>query len=138
MNNRELRVRMAARVPRSVVRHARDAAPRECCGMLLGDRDGISHAVRVRNIRSDVNQFEADPMTLLRVEKRAAHAGRKIWGYYHSHPTGEPRPSDVDRDALVWPDLPPFFHLIVCPAGRWALYNTRDGAWTPVAADETA
>ncbi len=124
------------RIERSVIDgvlgEARRAAPRECCGALLGRGGAVLWFEPLRNLSGDPARFEADPLDLLRVEKKAARTNRLVLGHYHSHPHSDPRPSRADREERAWPDLPPYFHLIVSPDGRWVMYNTRNGDWSPI------
>ena len=125
-----------SRIERSVIdgalAEARRAAPRECCGALLGRDASVLWFEPLRNLSGDPARFDADPLDLLRVEKQASRTNRLVLGHYHSHPRSDPRPSRADREERAWPDLPPYFHLIVSPEGRWVMYNTRDGAWSPI------
>lgn len=115
-----------------VIAEARRTAPHECCGVLLVRAREILWFEPVRNLSDDSSRFDADPLGLLRVEQDADRKSRAIIGYYHSHPLGDPRPSSTDRAGRIWPELPPYLHLIVSPDGRWVMYNMRDDAWTRV------
>ena len=45
----------------TIVAHAREAAPAECCGLLLGRLEQIVEAARTRNIAVRPTRFEIDP-----------------------------------------------------------------------------
>jgi proteasome lid subunit RPN8/RPN11 len=79
---------------------ARAAAPRECCGLLLGEpgRGGAVIAIAAAaNVAADpVSRFEIDPAVLLAVHRAARAGGPAILGHYHSHPAGRCVPSPVD------------------------------------------
>jgi proteasome lid subunit RPN8/RPN11 len=79
---------------------ARDAFPRECCGLIEGVRErerAIVTAVHpVRNLSADAARFELDPAAHLRLARAARAAGRRIVGCYHSHPDGAASPSPAD------------------------------------------
>lgn len=132
------RVRIQAAVIQAVEAHADRDSPLECCGVLLGRGNEILHAVPVPNLAAEPSRFAADSLELIRVEHKARKAELAILGYYHSHPAGDPLPSTIDRDSVPWPDLPPYYHLIVAPGRGWAVYNTRDGLWTIVEVEVTA
>src|SRR5919106_786727 len=51
----------AADVGDVIVRHAMQAAPHECCGILLGRSGEIIEAVPARNLADDPNRFFIDP-----------------------------------------------------------------------------
>ncbi len=79
---------------------ARRAAPGEACGLLLGRSE--SSAVRiaelhpVRNLEEQESRFTLDPADHLAGERRAAEQGLSVVGVWHSHPRGDPRPSEGD------------------------------------------
>ncbi len=91
---------------------AANAAPEECCGLLLGQVSAggvcIEKAAPAQNIADDrLTRFEIDPAALLAAHKAARAGGPQIVGYYHSHPTGHPVPSATDcehasGDARIW------------------------------------
>lgn len=86
---------------------ARDSAPEECCGLLLG-RDAIEEARPAANFAADRRRcFEIDPQALVDAHRAARAGGPGVIGYYHSHPGGPARPSETDRamaqrDGKVW------------------------------------
>ncbi len=79
---------------------AHDAAPAECCGVLLGTRGAVSEVRPVRNV-APRGRFEMDPDELLAVLAEADDAGLDVVGSFHSHPGGRAEPSDVDVAAAV-------------------------------------
>jgi molybdopterin/thiamine biosynthesis adenylyltransferase/proteasome lid subunit RPN8/RPN11/rhodanese-related sulfurtransferase len=87
----------------TVSRHAEVAFPEECCGFLLGTaRGGIRTVVDVRraaNQRRDAARtgYLIPPEAYLEAELEAERRGLEVVGFYHSHPQGEPRPSEEDR-----------------------------------------
>ncbi len=77
--------------------HARDAAPREACGVIAGGQ-----VIRITNVSQQPEAFfEMDVTELLAVYRNYA----TIEGVYHSHPGGNPKPSPTDREGAP-PDLP--------------------------------
>ncbi len=90
---------------------ARAAAPRECCGLLEGVRDG--EAVRVaavhptRNLSQEADRFAIDPAEQFALLRRLRGTGRAVVGCYHSHPDGRAEPSPRDlaaaaEEGFVW------------------------------------
>ena len=118
--------------------HAAACLLREACGVLLGRENEILAGRPVRNLAGAPDRFDADPLQLARIEKRARAAGLQVLGYYHSHPNAAPLPSHADRQCGPWPDLPPYLHLIVSPQHGWKLYNMQAGRWSPVAVEVLA
>jgi proteasome lid subunit RPN8/RPN11 len=90
-------MRIAAGVRAAVEAHARDAAPDECCGLLLGTPDAITHTVRAHNRAPDPRRrYEIDPQDHFDAIRQARASGLDVLGAYHSHPHSEPVPSDTD------------------------------------------
>lgn len=87
---------------------ARQAAPAECCGLLLGCHGRITEARAASNVAEDpLRRFEIDPVSLLKAHREARDGGPELLGYYHSHPNGHPAPSATDcehasGDLRVW------------------------------------
>lgn len=80
-------------------RAASAASPNEACGILLGKRHKITRAVETRNVHSaPETHFEIDPQALIDAHRAARAGGPEIVGYFHSHPSGEPTPSQTDQD----------------------------------------
>jgi proteasome lid subunit RPN8/RPN11 len=115
----------------TILDHARRAYPEECCGLLLGVREG--ERKRVLSVHPTVNAWEPDPDSELdrgdhsrgdrfRIDPRAMLAaqtsgratGQIILGIYHSHPDHPAVPSECDR-RQAWPD---YAYLIVAVEGR--------------------
>lgn len=103
---------MGIRVSRPVLDRllceAARAAPRECCGILLGSDGLIDEARAARNVAADpCRRFEIEPQSLVDAQRAARAGGPAILGYYHSHPGGPAAPSATDRaqaahDGRVW------------------------------------
>ena len=103
---------MALEVTRDVIatllRRAADAAPTECCGLLMGQGERIDSAAFAANVAPDpLRHFEIDPAALIAAHRAARAGGPDLIGYYHSHPQGHPLPSATDcahasGDGRVW------------------------------------
>jgi len=87
---------------------ADDAAPEECCGLLTGRPGCIERATRAANVAEDRRRwFEIDPQALIDAHRVARRGGAAVIGYFHSHPSGPAKPSEIDRaqaahDGSVW------------------------------------
>lgn len=76
---------------------AASAAPRECCGLLLGQDGTVREARPAANLADDpLRHFEIDPAALFAAHRAARAGGPELLGYYHSHPAGHPLPSATD------------------------------------------
>ena len=91
-----------------LIAEAQKAAPRECCGILLGEGSHVRQAVPAANVHhAPTTHFEIDPQALIDAHRQARTGGPQVLGYYHSHPVGPAVPSDTDRahasgDGLAW------------------------------------
>ncbi len=95
-------VYMMKEVYDSIIKHAKEHYPNECCGVLVGTIEGnkrIERAYRTENINKERtrDRYEIDPGELLRIEKEAKREGQTILGIYHSHPDHPSSPSEFDR-----------------------------------------
>jgi len=82
----------------AIVAHARDEAPFECCGVMLGSAAEVTHVVRGRNVADDPGrEYLLDPADHFGAIRRARELGAAVVGFYHSHPRSAPAPSPTDR-----------------------------------------
>jgi len=79
-----------------VTAHARETAPAECCGMLVGTPAAIVSAVRATNLSDNPSRFLIDPKDHIRARRDARARGLDVVGFYHSHPHSDARPSPTD------------------------------------------
>ena len=102
------------RVLASMISHALESDPEECCGVLLGDDAGAEEARRLQNVHPQpIRRYEMPPMDLMRVESDAEARGRKIVAIYHSHTHTQAYPSQTDINNAVeswWTE--PYYVLI--------------------------
>ena len=103
--NLEFGIRVARGVLDAVVAHAREAAPAECCGLLIG-RDGlVVEAIPTLNVAADrESRFVIDPKGHIDGRREARRRGLEVAGFYHSHPRSAASPSPADRAEAGYPD----------------------------------
>jgi proteasome lid subunit RPN8/RPN11 len=93
-------VTLPGEVEVAVLAHARQAAPAECCGLLLGLADRIVEARPARNVADDpLRRYLIDPADHLHALRSARERLLDVVGAYHSHPRSSATPSPTDRDA---------------------------------------
>jgi len=118
----------------SIIAHARDEAPRECCGIISG-RDGQPiELYRARNIAEGNSFYEIDPAQLIEFEfELMPTSGTEILAIYHSHPISPAYPSPTDVQLAYWTDAV----YVICsladpdqPVVRG--FRIRDGSITEV------
>lgn len=93
-----------------IVRHAREALPDECCGLLLGTGSGIDEAIRTPNLKASPSAYLIDPAAHFATLRRVRAEGRCILGAYHSHTHSPAIPSASDIRESHYPE---FVHVIV-------------------------
>jgi proteasome lid subunit RPN8/RPN11 len=87
-----------------LIAHAREAAPEECCGLLLGHGADIVEAIRARNIAvSAATRFLIDSKDHIDARREGRARGLEVLGFYHSHPGGGAVPSETDLAEASYP-----------------------------------
>lgn len=120
---------MPSEVHATLLRVARVAAPRECCGLLAGTRLGeCVAAFPVSNVHGSADRFHMDDRDQMRARDEIAQANLKVVGVYHSHPDGAAYPSS--RDVEMW-FTPRLACVIVSPARDHVRAFLVDPAATP-------
>lgn len=80
----------------------------EVCGLLLGEGGRVTAVRPCANVSdTPARRFELDPAVLIAAWRAARSGGPRVIGHYHSHPTGDPRPSVTDAreaaaDGAIW------------------------------------
>ncbi|SRR5713101_3580431 len=123
---------LGRRAHNDIIAHARDAAPAECCGLLLGAGDAVVEAVRTRNLAASPGRFLIDPEDHINARRAARHRGLEVLGFYHSHPRSEATPSATD---LAEASYPGHLYLIVSVLAEPAdvrLYRLEAGGFREV------
>ncbi len=87
-------------IPKAVVAdmlaHAREEAPLECCGLLIGVADTVERSVRARNADPSATRYRIAPDDHFAAIRAARSEDREVIGAYHSHPARPPVPSEAD------------------------------------------
>jgi len=100
-------VHIAGHLLDQIFEHARESAPAECFGFLVGRLHEGGHVFRVfrgTNLAKRPEcEYLMDSAEFIQVEGVAERAGWQVIGFYHSHPDGSVRPSAQDV-AEFWPD----------------------------------
>ncbi len=114
---------------------AERAYPHECCGILIGPESGersVEELIEARNQRADspANRYLISPDFLYEIERKLRGSGRRMIGFFHSHPDTPARPSRYDLEH-AWPW---YSYLIVSvrkgkarEALSWRLIEDRSG-----------
>ena len=97
-------VRIEAAVINSMVEHAEQEAPLECCGLLMGRSGRITRLRGMQNLARSPIRYEMAPRELFQFFKELRTSGLEHLGIYHSHPSSEAHPSPTDISQAFYPD----------------------------------
>jgi proteasome lid subunit RPN8/RPN11/uncharacterized damage-inducible protein DinB len=89
-------IRLSAQARAGMLAHAREDAPRECCGLLVGTGTTIDECIRSANVDPDPSRYRIDPRVHIEANRRLRGSGRGVIGVYHSHPHSPAIPSQTD------------------------------------------
>ena len=82
-----------------LLRYANSADPNECCGLMFGTMMQIEELALTQNISvTPETHFEIEPSALIAAERKSRNIKAGLIGYFHSHPNGKSRPSQIDAD----------------------------------------
>ena len=103
-----------------IIAHLHACFPEEGCGLIIGrPLDAgwvVTEVVTSANVAENRDRtFEIDPGLRLRTQRQARARGDVILGHFHSHPFGEPVPSETDRKRAA--DEPSLIWLVI--GMRW-------------------
>lgn len=107
-------------IAEAIVRHARDAHPLECCGIVAGGPGDAapSRVIPMRNAAQSATFFAFDATEQLRVWRDLDARDETPAVIYHSHTASAAHPSRTDiAYAAAHPDA---YHLIVSTDPRFA------------------
>ena len=116
-----------------IFRHAREAAPHECCGLIGGNDARTQTVYPLRNIAADpLVTYEAAPKELFAAQRAMREGGQQLLAIYHSHPrSNDPQPSETDIRLAYYPSA---VYFIVGlgdsePCLRAFRISEREGRW---------
>jgi proteasome lid subunit RPN8/RPN11 len=124
-------LRLTPEAADEILRAAREAAPEECCGIVLADvsEPSLGREVLVSPNAAPAGARASSYALVAAVHLRAAReesaGGRLILGYFHSHPGGEALPSRVDAE-LACPGVTYLVVSVSRPA-RMRAYRLGEG-----------
>ena len=98
-----------------IIRQARQDAPNESCGYLLGTGDTVTENFWMENIDHSPEHFSFAPRDQFAALKYARSNGLKILANWHSHPASPSRPSQED------------LRLANDPTIRYAILSLHEG-----------
>lgn len=97
-------VRISSDVLAAIRAEVAATTDQEVCGLLFGDDQTVTAHRACRNVAVDpATAFEIDPAALIAAYRAERAGGARINGCYHSHPSGDPHPSQRDAADAVTP-----------------------------------
>lgn len=109
-------------------RHGEFTYPYECCGFLLGHREGETNTLvevyPAENERRDSREtrYLITPQQSKQADDYARSGGLGVIGYYHSHPDHPAAPSGYDLDHSCWPGES--YIIVAVERGKSAALNS--------------
>ena len=109
-------------------KHGEKTYPYECCGFLMGSREGdtniIAEVYAAENERQDSQEtrYLITPEQSKRADDYARSRGFGVIGYYHSHPDHPAAPSGYDLDHSCWPGES--YIIVAIEKGKSAALNS--------------
>lgn len=130
-------MRLARDAYNEIVAHAREGAPEEVVGILVGERgvSGRDRIVRIERARNAADtpetRYELDPVEQLSLLETIEEGGEEVVGFYHSHPRGPAEPSATDERLAAWDG---YVYAVLSLAGEPSLraYRWTGAAFEPV------
>lgn len=85
----------------AIARHAAEESPKEACGLLVRNSDGLFYQPCANTAADACETFEISPDDWVRAEESGT-----VEAVVHSHPNGEPCLSGADRQSQIATGLP--------------------------------
>jgi len=99
------KVNITGQVKEAIERHALEARPAECCGLLAGDGRLISSVYPLRNeAANSESRYFASPEDLFAAMSTMRRQSQTMMGIYHSHPKSPAYPSNSDVELAFYSD----------------------------------
>jgi len=92
-----------------VIQEAKSVYPREACGLLVGQATA-DRFIPMANISASAQEYEMDPVELIRELRQLRETGESLIAIFHSHPHGPAEPSQTDIRRAYYPEAA---HLII-------------------------
>jgi proteasome lid subunit RPN8/RPN11 len=113
----------------TLVQAARHGAPHEVCGLIVGISNRATQIIPIPNVAADpITRYEMDAKAQFEAVRDAEQTGLAIIAFYHSHPKGDPIPSETDIREAFYGDTP---YLIIGlkssepQLAAWSIQNMR-------------
>jgi proteasome lid subunit RPN8/RPN11 len=106
-----MKLQISRQVYEEMVAQAIAELPNECCGLLAGHGERVTHRYPLTNALASPVRYESKPESLFAAFKDMRREGTELLAIYHSHPTSEPVPSRTDLERNFYG--PEVVHVII-------------------------
>ena len=115
-------LRLPAKSVEEIVRAAAETPSVEICGLLVDAGQGLTAHLTPNRHPEPERGFAICDAAHARIQREARARGGRIVGCFHSHPSGDTAPSEMDllaahEDGFIW--------LICAPDGRLQAWRAR-------------
>ncbi len=109
--------------------HAEETYPEECCGLLIGPRDGERKVIDSKKMTNAYagpknTRYHINPLELFKADRGVAEKGLSITGIYHSHPDYPAKLSSYDLEHSF-----PWYSYIIISVPHGKAGDVR--SWVP-------
>ena len=102
----------------SMIAHALEDAPIECCGLIAAIDGTVTAIHRAKNKEASPYRFDIDPLETKKLFQAIDDEGAELAGFYHSHTGSDPIPSPTDVRMMGPLFGPPYVHFVIGVADR--------------------
>ncbi len=118
---------------RSIIEHARQEQPNECCGLIVGQGITAEQIVPIPNVAERPEyEYHMDDQALVQATFQTQRGNLEIVGFYHSHPRTDPIPSQTDIRLASYPDTAYVIASLKNGEGRLAAWSIRRDQVAPI------
>lgn len=113
----------------AMIAHARFCYPKEACGLIAGNDQGLRMAYCLTNVEASPTRYTIDPTEHFRALRHAEAQGWELVAVFHSHPHTEAYPSPTDVQRALEPNWLYFIVGLADPSNpRVRGFWIRDGS----------
>jgi proteasome lid subunit RPN8/RPN11 len=120
-------LRLGEGITRALEAYARQSAPNECCGFLAGQGNHVLTLYPLTNVAGrPTTEYLADALDVFAAFKAMRAKDERLLGIYHSHPSSEASPSEVDIERAYYSDAA-YFIISLQPRLELRAYRIVSG-----------
>ncbi|MFC1855495.1 Mov34/MPN/PAD-1 family protein [Thermodesulfobacteriota bacterium] len=89
----------------AMINHAKESYPNECCGIIAGRGECVVNVMKMANEIGSPVEYKMSDADVKRALDSLDEQGLDFLGVYHSHPTSDAYPSNIDVDRAVFDEV---------------------------------